>query len=308
MSRTNRRAFVQGLAATLAAPALLRAAHRGPRFPIGFSTLGCPGWDWQTILGHASEWGYRAVELRGIQGEMDLTKRAELQGSRLSETLRSLAALDLVVSDLGSSAHLHDRDLVERAKNLDDARRFIDLAHAMKVPYVRVFGNDLPASEPREDGLKRISDGLHTLGEHAQGSGVTVILESHGDLVTSPLLTAALSEAGSNVAILWDTHHTFAVGKEAPATTFAAVGKWVRHTHIKDSKVVGAERVYVLPGEGDVPLREIAGVLAAGAYAGYYSFEWEKVWHPSIPEPEVAFPLSAKTMAGDLTQAGVKAA
>lgn len=308
MSRTSRRAFVQGLAATLAAPAVLRAGQRGPRFPIGFSTLGCPGWDWKTILGHASEWGYRAIELRGIQGEMELTKRPELQGSRLSETLRSLSALDLVVSDLGSSAHLHDRDPAERSRNLDEGRRFIDLAHAMKVPYVRVFGNELPAGEPRADGLKRIAEGLRTLGEHGRGSGVTVLLESHGDLVTSPLLSAVLAEAGADVALLWDTHHTFTVGKEAPATTFATVGKWVRHTHIKDSKVVGAERQYVLLGQGDVPVRGIVEVLAKGGYPGFYSFEWEKVWHPGIPEPEVAFPLYARTMGGYLAEVGVKAA
>jgi sugar phosphate isomerase/epimerase len=308
MPLVHRREFVQAVAATLAAPALLRAGHRGERFPIGFSTLGCPGWDWKTILKHADEWGYRAIELRGIQGEMDLTKRPELTGSGLGETMKSLAALDLVVSDLGSSAHFHDTDPAKREQNLDEGRRFIDLAHAMNVPYVRVFGNSLPPRQPREAGIKRISEGLRTLGEHAQGSGVTVILETHGDLVTSPLLTAVLADAGPNVALLWDTHHTFVDGRESPAFTFAAVGKLVRHTHIKDSRPTVKGRQYVLLGEGDVPVRGITSVLAKGGYAGFYSFEWEKVWHPDIPEPEVAFPHYARTMGRYLAEAGVKAA
>ncbi|RYG31354.1 MAG: sugar phosphate isomerase/epimerase, partial [Chitinophagaceae bacterium] len=25
-----------------------------------------------------------------------------------------------------------------------------------------------------------------------------------------------------------------------------------------------------------------------GGYQGYYSFEWEKLWHPEIEEPEAA--------------------
>jgi hypothetical protein len=25
-------------------------------------------------------------------------------------------------------------------------------------------------------------------------------------------------------------------------------------------------------------------------YKGYYCFEWEKVWHPDLLDPEVAFP------------------
>jgi sugar phosphate isomerase/epimerase len=309
MPRVHRREFVQALAATVAAPALLRAAHRGPRYPIGFSTLGCPGWDWKTILRHADEWGYRAIEIRGIQGEMDLLKRPELQGSRLADTLKSLAALDLVVSDLGSSAHLHDRDEAKRKQNLDEARRFIDLAHTMGAAYVRVFGNEVPKGEPAPEALKRIGEGLHALGDHAQGSGVTVLLETHGDLVKSQMIEAALAGAGPNVAVLWDARHTFVMGHEAPQVTFDAIGKLVRHVHLKDSRV-GAEGPDLSPliGEGEVPVRGIVSVLAKGGYEGFYSFEWEKVWHPEIPEPEVAFPQYARTVGRYLEEAGVKAA
>jgi sugar phosphate isomerase/epimerase len=307
MPRIPRRAFVQSLAATLAAPALLRAAGRGPRYPIGFSTLGCPGWDWKTVLRHADEWGYRAIEIRGIQGEMDLTKRPELTGTGLAETRRSLEALDLVVSDLGSGANLHDRDAAKREKNLDQGRRFIDLAHAMGVPYVRVFGNKIPEGEAPQEALKRISDGLRTLGDHGKGSGVTVILETHGDLATSSLVKAVVEDAGPNVAVLWDTHHTFVNGHESPETTWAALGTLVRHAHIKDSRPGDKGREYVLTGEGDVPVRGIVTVLAKGGYKGFYSFEWEKAWHPEIPEPEVAFPQYATTVGRYLAEAGVKA-
>ncbi len=37
-------------------------------------------------------------------------------------------------------------------------------------------------------------------------------------------------------------------------------------------------------------------MLVRGGYRGYYSFEWEKAWHPEIQEPEVAFPHYAKLM------------
>ena len=309
MSHTTRRSFVQGLAATFAVPALLRAAHRGPRFPIGFSTIGCPQWDWRTILRRADEWGYRAIEIRGLQGEMDLTKRPELTGSGLAETRKGLEALDLVVSDLGSSTNLHDRDETKRKANLDAGRRFIDLAHSMGVPYVRVFGNELPNDEPRDETMKRVTDGLKTLGDHAQGSGVTVLLESHGDFVTSPLLTTVMAGAGPGAAILWDTHHTFVMGHEAPEATFEAIGKLVRHTHIKDSRPLEKGRDYgALIGQGEVPVRGIVEVLAKGGYAGFYSFEWEKVWHPEIPEPEVAFPHYAQTVGHYLEECGVKPA
>src|SRR5258706_15121994 len=103
--RTNRRTFMSALAAGLAAPAGLRARTR--RYPIAFSTLGCPAWSWKTILEQADRLGYAAIELRGVLQEMDLTKVPELSGSRLAATKKDLSALGLVVSDLGASAAMH---------------------------------------------------------------------------------------------------------------------------------------------------------------------------------------------------------
>jgi hypothetical protein len=34
--------------------------------------------------------------------------------------------------------------------------------------------------------------------------------------------------------------------------------------------------------------------LKKANYKGYYSFEWEKKWHPEIQEPDIAFPHFAK--------------
>lgn len=39
----------------------------------------------------------------------------------------------------------------------------------------------------------------------------------------------------------------------------------------------------------EAPLKEAIDALKTGGYAGYYSLEWEKMWHPEIPEPELAF-------------------
>jgi sugar phosphate isomerase/epimerase len=192
---------------------------------------------------------------------------------------------------------MHERDAAARAAQLDEGKRFVDLAHRLGVPYVRVFGNEFPPGEPRASTMARVVAGLRTLGEHARGSGVAIIIESHGDFTDSPTLLALLKAvAMDNVALLWDAHHTFVAGKEQPAATFAALGAYVRHTHLKDSKPDGADVRYVLTGSGTVPVRETVRVLARGGYKGYYCFEWEKRWHPEIEEPEIAFPHYAETM------------
>jgi sugar phosphate isomerase/epimerase len=289
----SRREFLKSSAVGLAAPALLCGMPPAKRVPIAFSTLGCPAWDWKTIVARAREWGYAAVELRGVKGEMDLPKVPEFAPSNLAATLRELKDHNLKISDLGASAHMHEKDPKAREVQLDEAKRFIELAHKLGAPYVRVFGDRFVQGEPKEATIDRIIEGLKRVGEFARGTKVVAIVETHGDFTSSDVIVKILSSVNMpEVALLWDTRHTVVAGGEAPADTWAKLGKWVRHTHIKDS--VGEK--YVLPGAGTVPLKEIVQVLKKGGYKGYYCFEWEKKWHPEIEEPEVAFPRYAKVM------------
>jgi sugar phosphate isomerase/epimerase len=145
------------------------------------------------------------------------------------------------------------------------------------------------------------------MAAYAAKANVTILMESHGDFTRSADIRAVHEGVASSAfAILWDAHHTFAAGGEAPADTWSALGTWVRHTHLKDSRPDGKERRYVLTGSGDVPVKTQVDVLAKAGYKGYYCFEWEKMWHPEIEDPEVAFPHYAKTMAAYLDAAGVK--
>ena len=257
--------------------------------PLGFSTLGCPSWPWSKILDFAAEQQFAAIELRGILTNMDLTKVPELAPDKIDESKRQLKAHGLRVSCLGASANMHDMDPVKHAAQLDEARRFIDLAQQLGAPYVRVFGNEYVKDVPREQMLAHIAGALRSLGDYARPKGVTVIIESHGDFTDSPSLLELLQRADSpNVALLWDAHHTFVSGKEPPEVTVAKLGRYIKHTHLKDSVPAGDDRRYVLTGTGDVPVKRQIEALAKIGYRGLYSFEWEKRWHAEIEEPEVA--------------------
>jgi sugar phosphate isomerase/epimerase len=308
MSHIARRQFLHSLTAAVTAPAVIRAQARPKRLPIAFSTLGCPNWEWKKILAQAAQMGYAAIELRGLLHEMDLAKCPEFGGGRLKQSLKDLNALGLRISDLGSSANLHEPDPAKRAAQMDEAKRFLDLAHQLGAPYVRVFPNKFVPGEEREVTLERVIAGLRELSEHAPGSGVGVILESHGDFTDSATLLEVLKGAARpNVNLLWDAHNMFVAHREDPAEVFTRLGGYVRHTHLKDSRPEGKGVRYVLLGTGAVPIRQVVRLLAAAGYRGYYCLEWEKRWHPEIEEPEVAFPHYAKVMREYLAEAGVKA-
>ena len=314
----ERRTFV-GAAATMIVAGCARhsmgvesvlssAASAAPRLPIGFSTLGCPKWDWLTALDFAAAHGYSAVELRGILDVMDLPKSPIFQPARLAQTKRELAERSLVISDLGASANLHEMEPGKLAAGMAEARGFIDLAAALGVPFVRVFGNTFPPKVSREKTLEHIARNLRTLGEYAQARNVVVLIETHGDFIDSPTVLELIRRADSPGAqILWDAHHTFVIGKESPETSVRELGKYIRHTHLKDSVPAGSDRRYVLTGTGEVPVRRQVEALARMGYRGFYSYEWEKRWHPEIEEPDVAFAHFATVVSGYLRDAGVKA-
>src|SRR5437660_11008295 len=101
---TTRRQFLATTAAILSSPpgpCCLR--ERGnARLPIGVSTLGCPAWTWKQILDFAQTHDYAAIELRGLQKNMDLTLAPELSrdGERIEESKRELRERGLKISEL----------------------------------------------------------------------------------------------------------------------------------------------------------------------------------------------------------------
>ena len=297
---TARRAFLQRLATMMATlPVALRAS--GDRLRIGFSTLGCPSWDWIKVLDFAQQNGFAAVELRGLSGTMDLPSRPEFAGAQIEQSKTEIASRGLRISCVSSSANMHDTG-PEHEKQLADARGFIDLASRLGAPYVRVFGNKLVG--PQAAAVEHIAVSLRELGDYAGPKNVTVILESHGDFTTSPVLRDILQKADSpHVALLWDAHNTFVEGKEEPAVTVRQVGKYIRHTHLKDARLANGQDNYVLTGRGDVPVKRQVELLAGMGYTGYYSFEWEKAWHPEIEEPEIAIADYSKVVSQYLSAA-----
>src|SRR5215472_6033164 len=127
----NRREFLRATSAAIGAAALspiLRAETKPSRIPIAFSTLGCPTWDWEKILSFAHDHGFSAIELRGLQGSMDLPSSSIFSADRIEQTKKDIHAAGLKIACVSSSANLYSEDPAKREQQLADARRFIDLA------------------------------------------------------------------------------------------------------------------------------------------------------------------------------------
>jgi sugar phosphate isomerase/epimerase len=265
---------------------------------LSFSTLGCPDWTLDKILDVAVANHYTGIEIRGIQRELDLSKSPHFNSPEsIRGTKQKFADKNLKIVGFGSSAAMHHSDNADRTKAMDEAKRFIEIAEKASCPYVRVFPNNFPKEVSKEKSMELISAGLNDLAKFTKNSSVKILMETHGDLIWSDDIVKVMNTVDhTQVGLVWDFSNMWTVTKEDTKIVYDKIKKWVWHTHIKDLKLVDGKEKYTLFGEGDVPALATIDMLAKGNYKGYYSFEWEKMWHPEIAEPEIAIPQYSEVM------------
>ncbi len=249
-----------------------------------FSTLGCPDWTTRQILAALRGIGFAGLEVRGLEGEMNVPASPHLQPG--SDFLRGLADSGCRVAVLGSSASFSRPD-----EALEECRAYVLAAAAIGCPIVRVFGGNLPEGRDRRETLALIGPALRRASSFASDHGVTIGLETHdawcrGDEVAMVLEAVDHPALG----VIWDFHHSYRHG-ETPAASLAAIGPGILHVHLKDGFQREGTVSYTLLGEGDLPLMGFLQGLKDIGYVGMLSLEWEKKWHPQLAEPELAFPL-----------------
>ena len=185
MSTFNRRDFLRATTLIMAAPYVPHFLNMKKTKPLlAFSTLGCPDWNFRQITDFAKTHNYAGIEVRGLLHEMYLPKCPEFNTpENISATLSLMKEKNLAFADLGSSTNLHIAETAERKKNLDEAKRFVDLAQKINCPFIRVFPNKLPKDQDKNHTMDLIIQGLSELGDYAKGSNVSVLMETHGDLL-----------------------------------------------------------------------------------------------------------------------------
>lgn len=259
---------------------------------LSISTLGCPGKSLEEAADLISSCGVGGIELRGISGELDPDKMECLRPENIAATEALLDKYRLTPVCFGSSVSMH-RD----GDNVSEGKRSVDACVRAGIPAVRIFGNRLPPDDgQRATVYRRIIDGINELCAYASVRGCEIWLETHGDLNDEQSLAPVLTGCAENknFGVIWDVAHTVKTNRDfRPFMRF--IQPYIRHMHFKDQMHLPDGKIGIcLPGEGELPLPEIVCALRESGYDGYYSFEWEKKWHPEIAEPETAFPHFAE--------------
>jgi len=265
---------------------------------FAFSTLACPGWSPDQTAANIVEYGYDGVEIRLvgsdlIDARMGIEERLQLK--------RAYGDLHIPIVCLGASSKFTSVEAKEREREQNELLRFVELASDLECPLVRTFGGATPTGASEQECISRVAESLSRVARRAEELGVRVVLETHDGFSSAKKVAEALRQIPSPaIGVLWDTHHPYRVG-ETHEEVLALLKERLYHVHVKDAKRHGSDWELVLLGEGEVPVKDVVEVLSASSYDGYVSVEWEKKWHPEIPDPEIALPQHLRQLNAYLT-------
>jgi sugar phosphate isomerase/epimerase len=243
------------------------------------------------IVAIAKSSGYNGIELRFVENEDSLWKLAAFRGAGLVSTKRMLADHGLSISCVDTSCRFHSPDRDERAHWIEEGQRMAELCAQLGAPGIRVFGDKIQPDADRESTRKWIADSIRELQQKVEPTKVEVWLETHGEFASALETNAILSAAASpKVGVIWDPANCWLESAETPRQGAVGMRDVIRHVHVKDLRQSTNGWEPVLNGEGSFPLDELHSALIQIHFNGFVSYEWEKKWHPSIPDATIALP------------------
>lgn len=255
-----------------------------------FSTLGCCDRSLDEIFALCARYGFSALEIRGIGGILDNRLIPEFSEAEIKETVSRFKNEGVSPLVLGTSCSFHDSGKFAAA--VDEGRAAVKTAGQLGARAIRVFGNNL--GDNPDESTARVIDGIGHILQSADECGVDVLLEVHGDFNTietlSPVTEALKTE--KHFGLIWDICHTHKPYGENWLEFYKVFRPFICHVHIKDIK---SDKL-VLPGEGDIPIKSIVSQMLSDGCGGAFSLEWEKKWHPELPEIEDAIAAFKRIM------------
>lgn len=266
-----------------------------------FSTVACPDWTIREVASRALACGFEAVELRTF-GDASREFACDPALTAEEKTRRMLLEAGVEPLCLASGVRFDEPIFPpviglfspDRERSVREGKRAIDLAVGLECPYVRVFGFEIVASEKRPSAMARICDRLKMAVDHADKSGVRVVIENGGSFETAAQLMEVIERVNHS---LLGACYSVAVGHAAgedPVHAIDTLGARLWVARVKDLK----DGRPCLLGEGSVPCERFARELIARNFSGPLVFEWDRAWVPGLASAEEALKAASRTMYG----------
>ncbi len=223
---------------------------------LGYMTFVCPEWKIERVAGFAKDAGYDGVEIR-----VDAGHQHEISSESSSETRKTVRKLfadeGIEIPAVATSVSLAYPDPATHRENVDSAKANLDLAADLGAGLLRIFaGGKIP--ELTDEAADQVADAFNELGSHAEGSGVSPMLECGHDIIKTATEAAEVIQrvTTSNFAVLWN--HA-----EMDDNTYDLLKGRLRHFHVHDDAL----------DPDSEHMRNLAHRMVSLGYTGYVDLE-----------------------------------
>lgn len=228
----------------------------GGAFKLGLVTYNLArDWDIPTLIKNCQQTGFEAVELRtthkhGVEPSLGKQQRNEVKQRFVDSGVRLLS--------LGSTCEYHSPDPMVVRKNIEETKRFLELAHDMGALGVKVRPNGIPREVPEQKTLEQIGKSLQECGTTGANNGVEVWLEVHGKDSCLPSRIRRMMENTNQpqVGVCWNSNPED-VENGSVQKSFEMLKPWLRNAHINELWVK------------EYPWRELFGLMKSVGYSRY---------------------------------------
>ncbi len=238
-----------------------------PPFKLGLVTYElAKDWDIDTIIKNCEATGFEGVELRtthkhGVEPSIPKDRRTEVRKRFEGSRVRLVS--------LGSTCEYEspDQSVVER--NIEDTRRFCQLAHDLGCMGVKVRPNGFPRNSDHTRVLEQIGHALNECGNIARDLGVEIWVEVHGAETEEPSNIHRIMQVSNHpsVGICWNSNDTDVVNGSV-RESFNLLKPWLKSCHINELWRTAA------PWSGNSPANDLQSAVKLGA--GFP--EWGKLY------------------------------
>ncbi len=256
-----------------------------PPMRIAYSTIACPLWTLEQVASKAAEFGYLGVELRSFD---DLSVKISSEPFRFEP-----AIIESVFDDAGVNAvslatsirydRVIDPPVVGRMcqdeeEGVRDTKVYVDFADRAGIEFVRVFGNHLPAAEPKTWSMRRVSDRLKLAAQTARNTKVRLLIENAGSFAIAESLLELINIVDSPwLEVSFNALASHQAG-QCPIEAMRILADRLEVVKVCDLDHDGNP---VKLGEGIMPIREMIEALDTMNYTGWIVYEYPKLWQTS---------------------------
>ncbi|HNQ22417.1 MAG TPA: sugar phosphate isomerase/epimerase family protein [Phycisphaerae bacterium] len=261
---------------------------------IAFSSALCPQAALETIVAWATQFGFDAVELRGLQGYDRLPLIPAL--SEHSDDVRELFARNKVtLLGLGAPVTLDGKSESDVAAAKAEIAGFVGLASRLGCPYVRIPMGRVQRLDNRRLALGRIAAAVTSLVPELAAAGVTLLVENSGDFRGSRDVWF-VTDAASHPAVrcCWNQLHALC-DYERPTVSIPRIGQKLGLVHVGDVafEAEGNGAGYRPLGQGEAELARQIELLRGIGYEGYLILDRPEYPLADLPAPEVELQAAA---------------